>query len=159
MLANLEKLVNLLNRSPVDYCVIGGIAILLYGGRASTIDFDFYVLVSQKDELLHLFDSLGIKSRAVGEFQIKAKFHEIPIDILIADEWVGIPALKRAKILKLSQSRVKVASPEDLIIMKTLADRPIDRRDIEELKELFGRKLDSRYIQRRLKLIQKDLEA
>ena len=34
--------------------------------------------------------------------------------------------------------------------MKTIADRPIDRRDIEELREIFSGKLDEAYILKRL---------
>jgi len=42
--------------------------------------------------------------------------------------------------------------------MKSIADRPIDRRDIEELREIFRGKLDTRYIRRRLKALQKKIE-
>ena len=59
--------------------------------------------------------------------------------------------VKRAKKTKLGQYFVKVATPEDLIVLKTLPDRSIDRRDIEELRELFDKKLDEKYIKQKLK--------
>lgn len=40
----------------------------------------------------------------------------------------------------------KIASPEDIIVLKSLADRSIDKRDIQELREILGKKLDETYI-------------
>jgi hypothetical protein len=60
--------------------------------------------------------------------------------------------------MKLGQSSVAAATAEDLIVLKTLADRSIDRRDIEELIELYGSELDFEYINKTLAEITRSLE-
>lgn len=155
MLEAIEEFIGILGRAKTNYCIIGGIAVLLYGGRASTIDFDLYILTQEKERLLRLFEKHGILHSSTGEFQIKARFKDVPIDLLIADEWVGIPALKRARRRQFGRRQVRVASPEDLIVMKSISDRPIDRRDIEELREIFSGKLDNAYIRSRLASLKK----
>lgn len=86
------------------------------------------------------------------------KRSEIPIDILFADHYVGADVVERAVEKKLGDTFVRIATPEDLIVLKSLADRAIDRRDIEELRELFKGKLDEGYIQKKLQKIKKMLE-
>ena len=55
------------------------------------------------------------------------------------------------KKIKLGTKKVPVATPEDLVVMKTLSDRPIDRRDVSELREIFEGKLNEAYIKKTLK--------
>lgn len=154
MLEKIAELVQLLEEAKVSYCVIGGIAVLLYGGRASTIDFDFYILATDKDGLEKLFDEIGLRYRQLGEDQLKGKFRGMPVDVLIADQWIGAAALKRAKKIRVGDLRLRVATPEDLIVMKTISDRPIDRRDVAELRECMGSKINEKYVSARIKKIQ-----
>ncbi|MCB1215414.1 MAG: nucleotidyltransferase, partial [Deltaproteobacteria bacterium] len=90
------------------------------------------------------------------DFQLKTQVDQVPIDILWADPYVGQEVVLRAVAKPLAKHWVRVATPEDLIILKTLANRSIDRRDIEELRELFSRKLDEAYIQKKLQQVQKE---
>ncbi len=159
LLESVSQFAALLKKGKIQFCVIGGVAVLLYGGRASTIDFDLYLLMSDIDRLVGLLEKKEIKFRKLGADQIKVFLPGLTVDILIADQWMGIPALKRAKKIKLGKISLQVASPEDLIVMKTLADRTIDRRDIEELREIFGSKLNEKYIAVQLKLIRKEIES
>jgi hypothetical protein len=70
-----------------------------------------------------------------------------------------VDVVKRAVEKKLGNYFVRVATPEDLIILKTIADRTIDRRDVEELRELFGKSLDEIYIQKKLKKLRKMMSS
>jgi hypothetical protein len=70
---------------------------------------------------------------------------------------VGIQAIRRARKRKFLGRPTRIARPEDIIIMKTVADRPIDRRDVAELEEIFGSRLDRGYIRRRLAAIRKEM--
>ena len=157
LLKNVEEFLAILRQSKVRYCIIGGVAILLHGGRASTIDFDLYVLVTGTEAFRKALSKTGASLVISGPEQIRVKFKGLSIDVMIADPLLGAGTVERAQLKALGKMRVRVASPEDLIIMKTLADRPIDRRDVEELREIFAGKLDQRFISAQLRKIHKAL--
>lgn len=153
MLENLDAFIKLLNKHKVKYTLIGGMAILLHGGRATTLDFDFYILAFDFELLQKILKKYNLKN--AGEHQFKVNFKGTPIDILLADPILGEQVIKRSKMKKIGEQSIKVATPEDLILLKSIADRPIDRRDIEELKEIFKEKLDQRYINKELNRLKK----
>lgn len=159
MLKTLVKVIELFKRNQIDYCVIGGLAMLLHQGRANTVDIDFYVLVDDLKSVAKIFQSLKYAVKDAGEFQLKTKVDQVPIDILLADHYIGADVVKRAAEKKLGDHFIRVATPEDLIILKTLADRSVDRRDIEELRELYGKLLDEKYIERVLKKLKVQLKT
>lgn len=158
MVEALLKMTEMFRRHRIDYCLIGGLAMMLHHGRANTVDIDFYVLVKNLTEVLDLFQQERVTAERRGDFQLKAKIGNVPVDILFADHYIGAEVVLRAVEKKLGDRWVRVATPEDLIILKTLADRSIDRRDVEELRELFGKKLDEEYITRKLKRLKEQLE-
>jgi len=131
---------------------------MLHHGRANTVDLDFYVMVEALDKLKKILTKEQVSWRSAGEYQVKAKANGIPIDILWADHYIGEAVVHRAIEKQLGNHWVRVATPEDLIILKTLADRSVDRRDIEELRELFRKKLDESYIERQLKSLKSQME-
>ncbi len=150
MLASIEEFLKILKSAHLQYCIIGGFAVLLHGGRASTIDLDFYILAKDIDLLKSILKSHRIKMEKKGDFQLIAKFRSVKIDILIAAESIGESVIQRAQIKTLGKSKVSVATPEDLIVLKTIAGRSLDLRDIEELREIFQDHLDEQYIQSQL---------
>jgi hypothetical protein len=157
MLDDVAALLEFLKNHKIHYCMIGGMAVLAYGGRASTLDFDFYLLSSDFDRLVKLLKDREIRVLAAGEDQCKARFGALPLDILRADPWLGEGVVRRARRRKFLGKTARIATPEDLIIMKTLADRPIDRRDIAELREIFGDRLDEKYVNAALRRVKKAL--
>lgn len=159
MVETLFEVIEVFRKHRLNYCLIGGLAMMLHNGRANTVDIDFYVLVDDLKRVLKAFQSENIACQPRGEFQLKAKVNDIPIDILLADHYIGADVVQRATEKSLGGRFVRIATPEDLIILKSLADRTVDRRDIEELRELFGKTLDEDYIQKRLKDLRKMLES
>lgn len=157
MLETLLKVTELFKSNRIGYCLIGGLAMLLYHGRASTVDMDFYVLVEDLKTVKNLFKRKGFAVKDAGDDQLKAKIGSVPIDILLADAYLGRDVVRRAVPKKLGKAVIQIATPEDLIILKTLADRSIDRRDIAELREIFGKTLDEAHIAKTLKKIRKIL--
>ena len=155
MLEPLVKITELFKVNHISYCLIGGLATLLHHGRANTVDMDFYVLVQSLKTVKSLFEKQGFTVQNLGDDQLRAKIGSVPLDILLADAYVGVTVVKRSAPKKLGKNTVQVATPEDLIILKTLADRSIDRRDVEELRELFGESLDEKYIEKTLKKVRK----
>jgi predicted nucleotidyltransferase len=158
MLETLIQVKNIFETHKIDYCLIGGLAVMLHNGRANTVDIDFYVLVNDLKIVQKILKKEGIPTKTAGECQLKALIKETRIDILYSDAYIGEDVVHRAITKKLGENTIRVATPEDLIILKTIADRSIDRRDIEELRELFEGQLDEKYIKRKLAYIQKLLK-
>ncbi len=158
MVEVLFQAISLFEKNKIDYCLIGGLAMMLYGGRANTVDIDFYVLVEDLEEVRKVFEEKNISVKSAGEYQLKIKIGSTQIDILYADHYLGDQVVKRAKRKKLGSQYLKIARPEDLIVLKILADRSVDRRDIEELRELFGKKLDEKYISQKIKYLKELLK-
>ncbi len=159
MVETLFFITELFKKHKIHYCLIGGLAMMLHNGRANTVDIDFYVLVEDLKDVIDVFKEEKIQAESRGEYQVKAKVQGVPIDILYADPYVGSDVVKRAVDKELGNHIVRVATPEDIIILKSIADRTVDRRDIEELRELFKGKLDEDYIRKKLAKIKKDLES
>ncbi len=151
MVESLLKLVDFLNKNKIEYCVIGGLAVMLHHGRANTVDIDVYVMVDNLEDIFKIFFDNKIPIQKAGDYQLQAQFEKVPVDILWADHYIGNDVVIRAVPRLLGEKIVRIATPEDLIILKTMADRSVDRRDIEELRELFGEKLDEKYIQKKMK--------
>ncbi len=159
MLESLIAITKIFQKYQVDYCLIGGLAMMLHHGRANTVDIDFYVLVDDLETVMELFKKENVPAETRGEYQLKARINGIQIDILYADHYIGSDVVHRAVEKKLGNDLVRVATPEDIIILKTIANRTIDLRDIEELRELFGKKLDEDYITRKLTWLKKQLDS
>ncbi len=155
MVKTLLTVVELFKKNRIDYCLIGGLAMMLHHGRANTVDMDFYVMVENLDDVLKLFHKKGYQADPAGDYQLKCRVEDVPIDILCADHYIGVDVVRRAVERSLGDSFVRIATPEDLIILKTMADRSVDRRDVEELRELFGKKLDEAYIKKKLEFLKK----
>ncbi len=155
MLKALFAMTKLFEKSQIDYCLIGGFAMLLYHGRASTVDLDFYVMVEDFKKVITVLEKAGLKIKKLGDYQLRTRCHETEIDLLLADAYIGHEVIQRALSKSLEGHSIRIATPEDIIILKSLANRSVDRRDIEELRELFGKKLDEAYIERKLKKLKK----
>lgn len=153
MVEALFQAIAVFEKNGIDYCLIGGLAIMLHNGRANTVDIDFYVVVNDLHQVKDSFQKEGFTVDSRGEFQVQALVKGIRIDILLADHYLGADVVHRAIDKKLGDRFVRIATPEDLIVLKTLADRAIDRRDIEELREIYGATLDENYIIHKVKHI------
>ncbi len=154
ILQSVDQIVKLFESSGCKYVVIGGIAVLLHGGRASTIDFDLYILASEFDRLESHLLTHGAKLSLKSDHQLRFTFGDIQVDVLEADPVLETTIFKRSVRHRIVNAECNVATPEDLIILKTLADRPIDRRDVAELREIFANKLDEEYVTGTLKRFQ-----
>ena len=89
-----------------------------------------------------------------ADHQLRLTFAGIQIDVLEADAVLGATIFGRSVRRKIVNAECHVATPEDIIILKTLADRPIDRRDVAELREIFAGALNETYISSTLKQVQ-----
>lgn len=73
------------------------------------------------------------------------------VDLLIAKTPFEEEVVRRAATVEIGSLELPVASPEDLIVYKLIADRPRDREDIEAVMRTLdrtGRELDWAHIER-----------
>jgi hypothetical protein len=158
-----ETLFAALNDAGVRYVVVGGVAVVLHGHARLTADVDLAVDLAPAEaaRAIAVLTGLGFQPRApvaALDFADATKrrawadekgmrvfslwdpaqpmrevdlFLEPPIDFELL--WA------RSEEVALSRTRVRVASIQDLILMKRLAGRPEDHLDIEALEAIRKR--------------------
>ena len=154
-----EDIFQLFNKKRIKYVVVGGIAVNLQGAMRSTADLDIAIelTASNINKLFKACSELGYKIKQPikpsdiydsvrRETLIKEKFLKAitfykprgfeEIDVLVD---LIIPFKKmheNADICKIGNLKVCLASIDDLIKMKSAILRPLDKIDIEVLKEI-----------------------
>jgi hypothetical protein len=68
------------------------------------------------------------------------------LDILLTDSAFDEEAVRRASVVEVLGTKVPVATPEDLVLMKVQANRPIDLDDVLAIKDAFAGRLDLTYM-------------
>jgi hypothetical protein len=162
----MAALVQFFNAAKIKYAVLGGIAVLLYGEPRLTMDIDVNISIDKSDidKFLKVGRKYGfyaipgnIRSFVKKTGVIPMKFCKGKItgkcDVIIAENPIEFSALERAVTKKIGLVKVRVITPEDLIIHKITSSRP---RDIEDLEGIIVRQkgmLDIKYIKSWLKKI------
>ena len=149
------KLAQAFDKEDLDYCIVGGMAVVLQGIARGTVDIDLVINLSLKDFQLaeRTLLSMGFHSRlpidAKMTFQFRQEYIEkrnliawsffnpqSPIDIvdiLITENCKKI----KTDLISVAGYKIKVASIPDLIRMKSKTGRPQDAEDVKMLKELL----------------------
>ena len=141
-----KEFVQFLNSNDVEYLLIGGWAVSIYGNPRLTKDIDF--LISSKDEnidkLKKALEEFGVPLIDMEEFKKdKDSFIRIgvsPIQIDVLKEASGIimeECYKRKKILNIDNIKIKIIAIKDLIINKRAAGRDQDITDANKLEKLM----------------------
>lgn len=160
-----RTLFSALNASGCRYVIVGGLAVILHGHARLTTDTDLVVdlAAGELSDFLSVLGGLGFKPRVPVELQdfadaekrnywqrekgmqVFSVFHPDQPRWVI-DLFVNSP-LDFSRLVECSVSKqietveVRVASVDDLIEMKRMAGREIDRTDIEwleQIKEVVG---------------------
>lgn len=141
-----------LQEQSVRYCLIGGMAAGYWGEPRFTRDMDFTV-VSQGGigEIEKAFKKAGFKTMGKGESQLQVvqkDGHHFQADFILAEteyqDWV----VQRAQEIPMFELKVPICSPEDLIILKLIANRRQDLLDIEKVLEHHFNELDKEYLKK-----------
>ena len=150
----LERLCTALNEQKLDYAVVGGHAVALYGAVRGTVDVDFVIkwsrqcLVDAQTTLnsMGLVSRLPINANDVFNFReeyinnrnlIAWNFYNPAnlteqVDIIITFELKPI-SIKRVNV---GNTTVPLLAIKQLISMKKAAGRPQDLQDIKALEKL-----------------------
>jgi Nucleotidyl transferase AbiEii toxin, Type IV TA system len=141
-----------LAQAGIDFVVVGGVAVVVQANPRFTRDLDicYATDTANLERLAALLISLGARLRGVEEdlpfvpdtrtlrrTQILTLSTSMGDLDLVVDP-PGAPSYaalrRRADVIELGETSIRIASVEDLIEMKRAAGRPQDRIDIESLE-------------------------
>jgi predicted nucleotidyltransferase len=169
----LKKIAEAFDSAAISYMIIGGQAVLQYGEPRFTRDIDITVGLGphEAQPVLDLISRLGWQIlvdqpeeflRQTFVLPVLDPQSEIRIDFVFSQTEYERQALKRAVDVYLDEVRLRFASLEDLIVMKTIAGRPRDledarkilqknprfnRRFVEETLQKYDQELDTHFVQ------------
>jgi len=157
----LEEVIDIVKDLNIDYAVMGGIALQAWGRERVTRDIDLIIYLGEieRTEFLQALTKRGVKIskreglNEKGAFLPISCYYEektyglpLEIDFFIADTDYQKKALARSLGIEVLGKKVKIIQPEDLILHKLLANRPIDRLDVETVILEQKDSLDKEYL-------------
>lgn len=157
----LESLASALNQCGIDYMIIGGQALLLYGEPRLTKDIDLTLGIGPErlPEILNLVKALGWEVSVESPLEFVQRTMVLPcldpksgirFDFIFSCSPYEQQAMKRVKKVVLGRAEVRFASLEDFLIHKVVAGRPRDMEDIRNVL-LKNHQVDFPYISKWLK--------
>jgi hypothetical protein len=144
LLAPLQALQNLLSVFNDQGVIIGGIAASLLGTPRFTVDIDAVFLVNIEDlpGLLQAAAKQGIEPRITDPIPFARKNRVVllrhiasgtDIDIILGILPFEFEMVERSKEISIGSIHLRLPTPEDLIILKAVAQRPKDLADIQSI--------------------------
>lgn len=144
LFAPIRALQNLIERYGNQGIIIGGVAASILGKPRLTADADAMMLLSLDDisQLLELAKDEGLIPRLsnVEEFARQSRVillqhaeSGINVDISLGLLPFEVEAVERSQEYEAGSLRVRLPTPEDMIILKAVAHRPKDMLDIEAI--------------------------
>ena len=161
ILRALKKIVEVLEKEDIDYCLFGGLAMQVYKRIRATKDIDLIVSFALENpfELINRIERAGFNfDKKKGVIKINGfkllRFiyndedtgFEIFIDLVITKGEFQKQILNRKTKTDFLGIKVNIASLEDLILLKFLANRPIDIVDASVLLEENKKGIDKIYL-------------
>ncbi len=143
----LAPIIRLFERTNTDYAIIGGFAVAAWGELRATRDIDFLCSVKDLDTLKSGLTEEGFAfEHRVGDsddpishvIRIDTGSEEDIYDIDVLAGIKGAPAdlLLRARIVPVESIVVKVAGPEDMVVLKLLGGSARDMEDARGILRL-----------------------
>lgn len=146
----LHKIIGSFNKNKLDYVLVGGVALVVHGIPRGTLDIDVYIVakVETVNKLFKITEALGLKSKQRAILAIAHSSKLIAnqwisfsyggkdiLDVFLAEQKEFEKIFKDAKLKRDKDISIKVASLEDIELMKKASGRPVDIADIELIKE------------------------
>lgn len=141
------------------YALIGGVAVIARVFVRATKDVDLLVscAASEATSLLDVARRHGyaweqsdvqdfLDAGLLRMWGPPSRREGLGLDILLTNSVFDEDAVRRASVLEVLGTKVAVATPEDLLLMKIEANRPIDLDDVIAIKDAFVNRLDLAYV-------------
>ena len=140
----LEKLALALDGSGIDYMLIGGQAVLLYGEPRLTKDIDVTLGTGPErlEDVLNMVDGLGWRVLVETPETFVRQTLVLPclepqsgirVDFIFSFSPYEQQAIERVRRVPMGKAQVCFASVEDLIVHKIVAGRPRDLGDVKNV--------------------------
>lgn len=165
----LEQLASALDESSIQYMIIGGQAVLIYGEPRLTKDIDVtlaldadglasLIPVVNKLHLTMLTEKPQDFVKKTSVLPVKDSQTGIRIDFVFSFTQYERQAIEHARKIRLDEVDVAFATPEDIIIHKIFSGRP---RDIEDVRSIMrkNKRHDADYIRKWLKEFDDSLKS
>lgn len=150
------ELQNFFEKNKWLFCFIGGIALQRWGQPRLTVDIDVTLLTgfgNEKSFIDALLSKYTPRINDAAQFATENRVllvkstDNISIDIALAGLAFEEKIINRStKFEFLPGINIRTCSAEDLIVLKSFADRPRDWADIESIIDYQKEKLDKQYI-------------
>lgn len=145
-----------LNASRINYVIVGGLAAGYQGEPRATQDADLVTFLSSADlDRLIAFakrrrvkvSAAAVREAAASDAFFRFKVGGVQVDFMLGHSSFEFEVLSRRRPVMLFGTKVPLASPEDLILMKLVSGRPQDWQDAKAILLRHGRALDARYME------------
>ncbi len=157
-----------LTEAGIPHVFIGGVAVAFSGRPRTTRDVDAVILLGGHSWESFLREAAGAGfvpripdaatfARRSRVFLLRHEKSGVDVDISAGTLPFEEQSIQRAREVVLGRRRIRVATPEDLIIMKAIASRPRDIADVEEMVAA-NPKLDRRRVRSYVRLFSEVLE-
>jgi hypothetical protein len=141
----LRAVLSALDQASVDYALVGGLAVAVWGAPRATKDIDLLVQPADVQRAMdalricgYTLEALPLEFKDGTTIQRVSKVDPIgdlmTVDLMLVDRNLTPAWASRAR-LPLGSEHVVAVSREALIAMKALAARPQDLADIQNLKD------------------------
>jgi len=164
----LKNIAHKLNERKIDYMIIGGQAVLIYGEPRLTKDIDITlgVDIDQLDNIISIVNELNLKVLVKNPRDFTKKTMVLPaideqtglrVDFIFSFTEYEREALKRVNKIKIDEVEVNYISIEDLIIHKLISGRS---RDLEDIQIILSKnhKIDENYLYKWLQIFSQTLD-
>ena len=165
--ATLALAVAELEKSSVPYMLIGGLALSVWALPRATVDIDFTLWV-RAEELEAFCHSLvsRLSARVSDPIAFVHRTHVLPVtaptgvnvDFVFAAFPFEKAMLDRAVLRLFGNTPVRVATIEDLLLLKLPSLRAKDREDAQVILNSYGKSLDWSYLLPAARLLAETLE-
>ena len=157
-----------LDGASIPWYLFGAQAAILHGAARLTADVDVTVRLSDDfpNEALaqalerHRFRRQIVDLGFIRNTRVIPFVHEptdLPLDVVLAGPGIEDRFFERVQVRDVDGVSVRLASPEDLVVMKILAGRPKDIDDVVAIAAAQGNRFDVAYVERLLTLLEEGL--
>lgn len=143
----LRALTRSLRAAEIRHAIIGGIAVIIRGYDRTTLDIDavLWDVDDRLDEVISELELAGFFFRYPDASEMARKNRlllmknssDFSIDLSLGLMPFELEVIDRAEDIELPDLIIRVATAEDLVIMKLIAGRPRDKEDVGRLVELW----------------------
>jgi predicted nucleotidyltransferase len=121
----LREAAQLLDDAGLDYVVMGGLGFSSLGQPRWTHDIDFLLRPDQAHDALELLAGSGFRTEETDPWWLYKAFNqEVMVDIIFrsaGDIYLDADMMERSTMRDFDGSPIRVISPEDLIVIKSVA--------------------------------------